>query len=108
MDTSSWKLLSVADFLSRYREQSEPATDTQTALGFDMNSVSVDPCFYSKTDLHVREGLLDGAGSFVPEVLYDFDGDLRTNPGCDMGQKTGSVQLRKRRKILIRKQCARL
>jgi len=63
-----------------------PTIDSfQTALGFDLNSVSVNPCFYSKTDLHVRASELDNTGSFVMEVLHDYDGDLRTNPGCDIG-----------------------
>lgn len=64
--------------------------DLRLASGKDANSISVDPVFFSKSDLHTLSNDLDQKGNTaaLTEVPIDFDGELRdiTNPpdiGCD-------------------------
>jgi hypothetical protein len=56
------------------------------ALGYDANGVSGDPGYASATDLHIQPlfTLVDGAGTALPEVTDDIDGETRQNPP-DMG-----------------------
>ncbi|MFK7783531.1 MAG: PKD domain-containing protein [Crocinitomicaceae bacterium] len=51
--------------------------DWQAASGFDINSIDVDPMYYSASDLHVCADTLDGAGLSNPDVTMDFDGQPR-------------------------------
>ena len=53
-------------------------TDWQTASGYDANSVSVDPMYYSNMDLHVCNDTLKGAGLASTNVTTDFDGQPRS------------------------------
>ncbi|HET6990588.1 MAG TPA: hypothetical protein VFJ43_04655, partial [Bacteroidia bacterium] len=48
--------------------------------GQEMNSIHVDPLFVSATDLHILNPALDGAGISLPDVLVDYDQELRQNP----------------------------
>lgn len=49
----------------------------QAATGFDMNSFSMDPMFFSGTDLHTCNDAFDGAGVSLPYIMTDIDGDMR-------------------------------
>ena len=53
--------------------------DWQSASGFDGNSVSTDPMFYSQDDLHVCNDTLDGAGAEWPLVTMDYDMQMRAS-----------------------------
>ena len=54
----------------------------QTATGMDGNSISVDPGYYTVSNLHVNEASLDDAGNYIASVPDDIDGDVRANPPC--------------------------
>ncbi|MFC1731204.1 right-handed parallel beta-helix repeat-containing protein, partial [candidate division KSB1 bacterium] len=49
----------------------------QSSSGKDSHSISLDPGFFSATDLHTNNFNLWGTGIPVPGVIDDFDGDLR-------------------------------
>ncbi|MFN5543886.1 MAG: beta strand repeat-containing protein, partial [Bacteroidota bacterium] len=54
------------------------------ALGYNMNSINVNPQFVSSTDLRIGNGCNNGFNTGL--VSTDIDGDLRNNPpdiGCD-------------------------
>jgi hypothetical protein len=54
------------------------------AMGYNQNSVSVNPQFVSSTDLHTGNGCINGFNTTL--VSTDIDGDVRNNPpdmGCD-------------------------
>ncbi|MCX6232596.1 MAG: GEVED domain-containing protein [Bacteroidetes bacterium] len=48
----------------------------------DSNSVSVNPNFFSNTDLHTFNIYLSGKGIMLSDVLVDIDGAPRLNPPC--------------------------
>ena len=53
----------------------------QMANSMDSNSVSVDPGYYSNTDLHITNVVLNAAGTPIAGVTTDIDGDARpANP----------------------------
>ena len=45
--------------------------------GFDLNSVNVDPQYYSTSDLHTCNDSIDGLGIPSTFVTTDFDGNPR-------------------------------
>lgn len=53
--------------------------------GQDDNSLSTDPLFISNTDLHTFNSLLKNAGTSIPEVTTDFDGNGRHPLTPDIG-----------------------
>lgn len=55
------------------------------ASGQDAHSVSIDPAFYSSSDLHVSNSLLNGLGTPLASVTDDIDGDARDAVAPDMG-----------------------
>ncbi|MGJ8661008.1 MAG: GEVED domain-containing protein [Bacteroidota bacterium] len=57
----------------------------QTASGFDVNSLNVDPGFYSDYDLHVCSDSLNNAGSPLALVTDDRDGQMRDAGTPDIG-----------------------
>lgn len=57
----------------------------RTVSGQDQNSLSVDPLFVSNTDLHVGEVDLDKAGTPIPGINTDIDGDMRNAQTPDIG-----------------------
>lgn len=62
---------------------------TQAALSAasqkDSNTVSVDPLFYSNTNLHTLAGSLNGVAKVLPQVTVDIDGELRSLTSPDIG-----------------------
>jgi hypothetical protein len=58
--------------------------DWQTATGKDANSKNADPLFAAANDLHPSSTEIDNQGTYLANVLTDFDGVERTNPP-DMG-----------------------
>lgn len=52
--------------------------------GYDQNSLSVNPGFFSQTDLHVNTVALDNAGTGLG-VTTDYDGDARNATTPDIG-----------------------
>lgn len=57
----------------------------RTASGHDANSVSVNPRFVSKTDLHARAAGINGKATPVPGVTTDIDGQARSSTTPDIG-----------------------
>ncbi len=51
----------------------------------NQNSLSVDPGYYTSTDLHVTNASLDGAGTPIAGVTTDIDGDARNATTPDIG-----------------------
>ncbi len=54
----------------------------QLATSLDSNSVSVNPYYTAFGDLHASNPYLDNAGTDIPSVTSDFDGDGRSDPPC--------------------------
>ena len=54
----------------------------QSGTGFDKHSVSIDPKYFSATDLHVKNTSLIGAGLKISGITTDIDGQTRANPPC--------------------------
>lgn len=61
----------------------------------DSNSISVNPLFYSESDLHIRNAVLIGKGLHLDLVLTDIDGDLRDpdKPTIGADVVSGSIDL---------------
>ncbi|MCK6695433.1 MAG: right-handed parallel beta-helix repeat-containing protein, partial [Thermoanaerobaculia bacterium] len=59
--------------------------DWQTLTQQDSHSLSVLPDFYSESNLHIQNPLLDGKGVPLAIVPVDFDGELRDTLTPDMG-----------------------
>lgn len=57
----------------------------RSASGLEANSLSLDPGFFSQTDLHVTSGLLDNKGIVLPGITTDIDGDARSPFTPDIG-----------------------
>jgi len=54
-------------------------------LSSNVNSISVNPSFYSDDDLHTYEVLLNGAATPLSNVTIDFDGEIRDINNPDIG-----------------------
>ena len=52
----------------------------KTASGKDASSVSVNPGFYSQTDLHVNTPSISNLGTSFAGITNDIDGDTRMSP----------------------------
>ncbi len=61
--------------------------------GFDQHSFSIDPGFFSPTDLHINNVTLDGAGAAQSNVLYDIDEELRSATNPDIGADEYTIVL---------------
>jgi hypothetical protein len=57
----------------------------QAATGLDMNSVSVDPQYFSATDLHTGASAINGRGTPIAAVTDDIDGNIRNTSSPDIG-----------------------
>ena len=57
----------------------------QGASGKDQNSKNVNPGYFSSTDLHMNNQVLDGAATPLASVLFDIDGELRDPATPDIG-----------------------
>ncbi len=57
----------------------------QTANGKETNSLSIDPGFFSDSDLHINSSDLDGKAVPLAEVSMDIDGDMRDVSTPDIG-----------------------
>ncbi|HZV70613.1 MAG TPA: CARDB domain-containing protein [Saprospiraceae bacterium] len=57
----------------------------QTAYGFDIHSINIDPQFVSATDLHILADTLDGAGVPIAGIAVDFDNNARNATNPDIG-----------------------
>ena len=69
---------SPGNYLARWGSNDRrDLADLQMASSKDANSRSVFPHFASATDLHTVAPWLDGAGTVVPEVSDDIDGEPR-------------------------------
>jgi len=69
-------------------------THWKNISGLDQNSISADPLFkmpngnVSDVSLHIQStpvSPVKGAGMYIPEVLIDFDGELRSTSHPDIG-----------------------
>jgi len=57
----------------------------------DYNSVSINPMFFSNTDLHVSNPLMDNLGTPDIDVTDDFDGQPRSSLTPDIGADEFSI-----------------
>jgi parallel beta-helix repeat protein len=57
----------------------------QATSGKDQNSLSVDPGFFSATNLHATSGAMDDSGTPLAGITVDIDGDLRDLVTPDIG-----------------------
>ncbi len=55
------------------------------STGLDANSISVDPLFFSPSDLHVCQALLDSAGTVNINFTTDIDNEVRNTIAPDIG-----------------------
>lgn len=51
----------------------------------DFNSVEANPLFYNETDLHILQVALDSAGTTIPGITTDIDGEPRNGSNPDIG-----------------------
>lgn len=77
-------ILASGAVLGRYNNINNATLADWTAASLrDSNSVSVDPLFFSNTNLHVQQNLLNDRGELGLGINDDFDGDIRCPlPGC--------------------------
>lgn len=57
----------------------------QAANGMDQHSVSVNPNYFSSTDLHMNSSALNGSALPLANITTDIDGELRDATMPDMG-----------------------
>ncbi len=57
----------------------------QSATNMDVNSLNLNPGYASLTDLHINVFELDSAGTPIPGIYEDFDGDTRDTLKPDIG-----------------------
>ena len=57
----------------------------QAATSMDAHSVNGNPLFVSASDLHASAGILANAGSSIPAIAFDIDGDARDLATPDIG-----------------------
>lgn len=57
----------------------------KTANGMDSNSVSINPVYLSKTNLHIINSAMHSTGTPVSFMKYDYDGQLRDSLFPDIG-----------------------
>lgn len=57
----------------------------QTENGMEVHSISIDPGFFSQSDLHVTTPDLNGAAQWLDEVTVDIDGESRDPANPDIG-----------------------
>jgi len=80
------------DNLAKLTDDQVDLAAWQNASGFDANSLSIDPRFISDTDLHVREIALYNAGSTLPSLTVDVDGEPRdANPDIGADEFTPAL-----------------
>lgn len=79
--------ISSGQYLFFYKTAFQLSTipEWTNATGFDGNSISVDPAFYSDSDLHSNSPVLDGAVYPLAEVVRDIDGNIRDAVHTDTG-----------------------
>ncbi|SDH08295.1 CARDB domain-containing protein, partial [Psychroflexus sediminis] len=70
-------LFTTGDVLSYWEGNRNTLAALRTVSGMEANSLNVDPLFSSNEDLHISASSLSDAGSPVPEVLDDIDGETR-------------------------------
>ncbi len=57
----------------------------QSATAWDSNSVSKDPQFYSRHDLHIKNTALSGKAKYMASVPDDIDGQTRVSGATTIG-----------------------
>ena len=57
----------------------------QSISGKDSNSISINPQFSSDTNLHIGNALLNNSGTFLNDVLFDIDNELRDTLAPEIG-----------------------
>ncbi|MFC2114541.1 PKD domain-containing protein, partial [Bacteroidota bacterium] len=78
-------LYTTASNFAYWAGNKKDLSEWTTASNLDSNSVSVDPYFYSTSDLHAKAMELDSAAVPFQEILYDIDGELRNRFYPDIG-----------------------
>ena len=78
-------LYTTGTYLCYYNGNRSDLAAWRSASPFGDNSLSVDPLYYTSTDLHVKEFYLNNAGQALSEVSIDIDGESRHSSTPDMG-----------------------
>ena len=78
-------LLTTGSTLAYWSGNRSTLLDWQTASSQDANSLAVDPLFTSDTDLHTGQTALNEAGTPLPRVPFDIDGQPRDTQNPDIG-----------------------
>lgn len=79
-------LFSSGPYLARWNSLLvSDITALRNISGHEQNSLSINPLFYSATDLHVLQVALDSAGTYLADVPTDIDGEPRNPNFPDIG-----------------------
>ena len=79
-------LFSNGNNLVEYVGNKHSSVSSWTSVGFDLNSVSLDPMYHKKpSNLHVCNSDLDGLGSYLPFNTFDIDNDPKDLFTPDIG-----------------------
>ena len=78
-------LYSTGASLGFYNSAYANLSAIQSGTFLELNSVSADPNFLSASDLHTTAGFLGDAGSPVPGIIEDIDGEQRDITHPDIG-----------------------
>lgn len=71
-------LYTKGTYLCNSTSKAVTLADWRTLSANDANSVSVDPGFYSTTDLHINDLALNNTGTTIPGITVDIDMDTRS------------------------------
>jgi len=78
-------LYATGSYLAYWQGNRATLNDLKTYSGKDLNSKSVNPNFFSSTDLHINNALLNGMGTVIAGISDDIDGDTRSYTAPDIG-----------------------
>tara|TARA_B100000508_G_scaffold124704_1_gene108183 strand:+ start:18165 stop:33218 length:15054 start_codon:yes stop_codon:yes gene_type:complete len=91
VDYNNW--YSAGTYPVRYLNNQYTSTSAwNSATGQDANGLSVDPGFYSSTNLHTNAVALNGKGQALSGYSTDIDGETRNSTTPDIGADEFSIK----------------
>lgn len=78
-------LYTIGNTLGKCGDASYGFEAFKTATGTEANSITIDPVFFSNTDLHTVNPQVDSTGIPLADVTTDFDGQTRNLTKPDVG-----------------------
>lgn len=86
IDSSNYNnLYATGTNLAYWTSAQTSLASLKAASGKDQNSFSVNPNFFSNTNLHIINFTLDGKAKPIASVTDDIDGDIRSTTTPDIG-----------------------